>query len=147
MQTDAYETMLTGPNRYEVVEDGVLASRFQLGSNWSPVDHDFSNRRVQTVAYNTWLKTPLATRDSEEFVRAWSGAEKSFLQQKWDLMQSVKADLVKQAIAKRTLVSLNEANEVARRLAAQQQVSISGDYDARDQVHLWIGDAKISTDV
>ncbi|QIX01016.1 hypothetical protein AMS68_006533 [Peltaster fructicola] len=133
----------TGRTPYAQVEDKVLAHYFTHATDraaWEPF------RSINRIPPR---RDDLTTRAPEHFLRR-NVAEMSLLESIWQLMQETKAQLEASGRAKRILVTLNEANEVARRLSAthaqQQHVpSESADkgvaYHSSDEVAIWFAKA------
>lgn len=92
----------TGLTSYEMAENKMLARKFKA---------------VETTSEHCRHRVSLVDQPHEDFVKT-PNMEPSDEQKIWDLMRETKARLEASGEAQRKLVTLNEALEVARRLAA-----------------------------
>ncbi|PPJ55848.1 hypothetical protein CBER1_07442 [Cercospora berteroae] len=109
----------TGRTPYEMAEDGAIAA---LCDNAPPLpgDYDFPERRVRKHGWPKNFKNKITSRDPQDFIDESDADRRTSQEKLWDLLKDTKAQLETQGLAKRRLVTLNEANEVARRLAAKK---------------------------
>lgn len=103
----------TGRTPFEMAEDRHIAS-FVSNPPDLGTGHR-ANRTKRIVAAG-----PICERDPKEFVADPDHDARSSEQKIWELLQETKAKLNAGGHAQRRLVTLNEANEVAKRLAASK---------------------------
>lgn len=127
----------TGRTPYEVVEDIVLASTFKEVPTLAGADtYYYFHRHYQQLQSR---RQSLIHRPNSSFVQPDTSAEAG-IDSIWKLMQKTKAGLQAAGKDNRILVTLNEANEVARRLSAREQ-SVSRQAE-QDEVSQWSASAR-----
>ncbi|KAF7193362.1 hypothetical protein HII31_05341 [Pseudocercospora fuligena] len=146
----------TGRTPFEMAEDRAISNAC-CDPPALPGDYRFdANRAKQQGLPHDW-KSNMINRDPKSFTKDAGVECQSDAEKVWDLLKETKAKLEKEGHAKRRLVTLNEANEVARRLAAnksghsrilQGEDGMADDgedeeeqADAGDEVQLWISSA------
>ena len=144
----------TGRTPYEMAEDAALAEACNDPPPM-PDSSDFKIRRARRYGLKDDWATDVLDCSPKSFVEEAKIAELSRRERVWKLLQETKAKLDAEGKSKRRLVTLNEANEVARRLA--QMKSRSADYQEsynsvasydeeeeppKDEVQIWLNDAK-----
>ncbi|KAK7614422.1 ankyrin repeat protein [Phyllosticta paracitricarpa] len=87
----------------------------------------------------------IVNRSPEKFVGEQKGKKEPSRELKmWNMVKERMGSYKRAGQAKRKLVSLSEANEVARRLAKKQRDGMwTSSHDGIDEVETWVGDAKI----
>nr|POE59301.1 ankyrin repeat domain-containing protein 54 [Quercus suber] len=112
----------TGRTPYEIAEDSSIMTLCErpppmINENtW-----DFARVRAHRLGLTEQWNQDLLSRDASSFVEN-NEVDRWYPQEKvWDLVRRVKAQLDTDGHTGRRLVTLNEANEVARRLAAKQR--------------------------
>ena len=109
----------TGRTPYEMAEDTALAS---VCNNPPPMPsgHDFTSRRAMRYGLQADWATDILDRSPKSFVEGVIPVEVSEREKIWNLLQETMVKLHAEGNSKRRLVTLNEANEVAKRLAAMK---------------------------
>lgn len=137
----------TGRTPYEQVEDRMLSTYLSLAGH--AAEQTGSRGMNGQFRYSNSRTVDLTARPSEEFLEEPKD-EQSALDEIWQIMQDTKSQLEARGESKRTLVGLNEANEVARRLIAtraqqspteQESEEKQSSWLAKDVVKLWFGNA------
>lgn len=104
----------TGRTPYEIAEDEFISSLVSDPPILNLAQREYpsgSKRRFQTLS--------ICDRDPETFLADLDRDLRSSREKIWDLLQETKTKLLREGDSKRRLVTLNEANEVARRLAGK----------------------------
>ncbi|KAK3702220.1 hypothetical protein LTR37_015052 [Vermiconidia calcicola] len=118
----------TGRTPFEMAENSELAA---VCDNPPPMPnhYSFSDRRAKKYGLNTAWNTNLLDRSAGSFAEpAVEG--KSDRDEVWEMLKETKTRLDAEGKAKRRLVTLGEANEVAKRLAAMKSSKARrGDYE------------------
>ncbi|KAK4541342.1 hypothetical protein LTR36_008100 [Oleoguttula mirabilis] len=141
----------TGRTPFEVAEDAAVAA---LCSGPPPLPGAYSaafemRRARRNGLPQSWAKD-VVDRPSDDFVVEPGRDGRDHREKVWDLLQDTKQKLGREGKAKRRLVTLHEANEVARRLAATESgstTSRSNEDEAGttpkvvDEVEAWLSDA------
>ncbi|KAF2214146.1 hypothetical protein CERZMDRAFT_38359 [Cercospora zeae-maydis SCOH1-5] len=148
----------TGRTPYEMAEDDAIAA---LCGETPPLpgDHNFAARRVRKLGWPRDWNDGITGRDAQGFVPDTDEDRRSSDEKVWDLLKATKAELEAQGLGKRRLVTLNEANEVARRLAANKgsdrsvpmltdnnREEVEDEVQKVDEVRLWLSQAEALRD-
>lgn len=147
----------TGRTPYEMVVDAAIAPYISSPPPLPGTPGHFMLKARRWGIRPDWY-LDLAAQRPKGFVQEISEDRRSERERVWDLVKETKEKLETQGLVKRRLVSLNEANEVARRLAANQSAQRTPkrskyDEDAggveeedsqqgADEVQLWLPHAK-----
>ena len=145
----------TGRTPYEMGEDSAIAA---VCSNPPQLSNHYATQSARRGRY----VTDLVNRDAKTFVEVLDEDPRNARESVWDMLKATKTKLEEQGIARRRLVTLNEANEVARRLAASRAsnrhvvvLNDRGEQDhqmgmveqeAMDEVQLWLPQASTHLD-
>lgn len=150
----------TGRTPFEMAEDSAIAEVCN-GPPTLPGDYRFDWHRAKKDGLPYDWKSNVVDRDAESFVEGASVERQSTAETLWHLLKDTRQQLEEQGLAKRRLVTLNEANEVAKRLAAKkteherysrnEDEDDSGDNDEEhaedgDEVQVWISSASSCLD-
>lgn len=112
----------TGRTPYEMAEDSAIA---RLSSSPPPMPNDgysYTHDRAIRLGLRDDWRSDLLNRSEKSFVES-DFAEPDSRSKIWKLLQKTKTRLEEEEKWKRKLVTLNEANEVARRLATRNSGS------------------------
>ena len=147
----------TGRTPYEMAEDAAIA---RLCSNPPPMprDNGFERRRAERLQLHRDWHHDITRRSERGFVDELDYVSPSDQSRVWSLLQETKAKLEDAGDWNRRLVSLHEANQVAKRLAAMKSgsrvredesdvESEDSDYEAAegtDEVEAYMNQAKRS---
>ena len=145
----------TGRTPFEMAEDASISGLCSHPPPMPREGHNFQHRRAVRLGLPTNWDMDLANRGASDFVKDSRTAEPSARTKNWNLLRETRARLEKEGKWKRKLVTLNEANEVARRLAAKKSGSrmredegdneseASDEYEAQaDEVATYMSQAK-----
>ncbi|EGP89184.1 uncharacterized protein MYCGRDRAFT_92101 [Zymoseptoria tritici IPO323] len=136
----------TGRTPFEMAEDADIAAAVQdVPALPSSRNQIYRRRQITT------LSKPICEREAKTFLPGYGVQELSKHEAILRMMREAKARLEEEGRAKRRLVTLNEANEVARRLAARKtNQPIRSDADGTepesrqgDEVREWLQRAQI----
>ncbi|KAI5356788.1 Putative ankyrin repeat-containing domain superfamily [Septoria linicola] len=140
----------TGLTPYEIAEDRSIASICNSAPPL-PDQYGFSDRKTRKHGWPQGWANDLASRDPKDFFQEVDKDRRTSQEKVWDLLKATKSKLEEQGLAKRRLVTLNEANEVAKRLAANKAgsrraiiLNDRGDQDTTmeediaDEVQMWL---------
>ncbi|KAM3416213.1 hypothetical protein BST61_g7819 [Cercospora zeina] len=144
----------TGRTPYEMAEDSAIGA-FCGDAPPLPGDHNFPARRVHKHGWARNWNSEILNRDAQDFIPEIDEDRRTSQEKVWDLLQATKVQLEAQGLATRRLVTLNEANEVARRLAAKKgsdgsvpmltdhhREEVEGKVRRIDEVSLWMSQAE-----
>lgn len=110
----------TGRTPFEMAEDAIIAGKCTEPPPM-PRDYDFGGRRAIRYGLPRHWHTEILSRWDGAFVPDKQEPEVSTKHEVWAILQECRAKLEAEGGAKRRLVTLNEANEVARRLASMKR--------------------------
>ncbi|KAK5111614.1 hypothetical protein LTR85_011792 [Meristemomyces frigidus] len=137
----------TGRTPFEMAEDAAVAA---LCSDAPPLpgNYHFDERRARREGLPSSWATDLVHRPTSDFLEEPGRDRRDKREKVWDLLVETKHMLKLEGKDKRRLVTLNEASEVARRLAAVGSGSSMGRGDenvvqretlrSRDEVQTWL---------
>ena len=136
----------TGRTPYEMAEDATIAG---ICSDPPPIagDHRFNARHSRRTGLPAHWADPVVNRQYKNFHNPPFYDRQTNTEKVWNLVRGTKEKLDAQANGKRRLVTLNEANQVARRLATVKAGSLSrrgGDEEheqvsvQQDEVQHWL---------
>ncbi|EMC98915.1 hypothetical protein BAUCODRAFT_65248 [Baudoinia panamericana UAMH 10762] len=139
----------TGRTAYEMAEDAAIVV---ICADPPPMPSDvltYMQRKGRRYGLSNGWMFDVANRDPKSFVEPIETDRRNNREKIWALVRTVKDRLSGAGKVTRKLVSLNEANEVARRLAAVKandprpgsQLDNGDDVERRDEVRLWLGSA------
>ena len=121
----------TGRTPFEMAEDGALAAVCNDPPPM-PKDHGFAERRAKRYGLHSYWAQDVMNRAPHSFVEE-PDTRLSAREEVWKIVQGTKAKLDAEGKSKRRLVTLNEASEVARRLAAMKSgKTVHDDDDEND---------------
>lgn len=138
----------TGRTPFEMAEDTQIASIVSNPPDLNAGHHAHGTRRNRKPRNQS-----ICDQQPEDFAVDLDHDPRSSKEKIWGMLQEAKKILVSEGRAQRKLVTLNEANEVAKRLAARKlddrkyrgRYGVVDDYeevqeerDDRDEVHLWL---------
>lgn len=121
----------TGRTPFEMAHDAVLADMCNEPPPM-PNDHQFAERRAVRYGLSRSWHEDILRRNTKDFAAGESAIATSDRERVWKMLRETRAKLVEAGKAKRRLVTLQEANEVARRLAGRK-TRVAGD-DAAGEV-------------
>nr|POF05923.1 uncharacterized protein CFP56_53310 [Quercus suber] len=112
----------TGRTPYEMAEDSTIMSFCEGSPLMTDNAGDLARVRARRLGLPELWSRNLVDRAESAFVENKDPDRRSRQEKVWDLVRQVKAQLDGEGHSSRRLVTLHEANEVARRLAAKHRV-------------------------
>jgi hypothetical protein len=108
----------TGRTAYDIAEDATIA---EVLSDPPPMpgDYRYQDRRARKYGLSSHWATSITDRPETDFVESIDSDRRTDKEKIWDLVRETKQKLDAEGRGMRRLVTLNEANEVARRLASK----------------------------
>ncbi|KAK4502688.1 hypothetical protein PRZ48_006114 [Zasmidium cellare] len=124
-----------GRTPFDMAEDAVAGPHVKDAPPL-PGNYRFNERRARKYDLrHDWYST-LTSQNTRGFAKREANEDRRTLHEKiWDLFREVRDDLAQKGQAKRRLVTLNEANEVARRLTASKSGMINSRRSYRRRRH------------
>lgn len=146
-----YRENATGRTPFEMAEDAMIA---EMCNEPPPMPNDrwgFAPRRARRYGLPSHWHENLLQKDEAVFAGDWPASVTSSKHEVWDILQAVRSKLQEEGRGKRRLVTLNEANEVARRLAGMNtggaRSEAGSDVGAADEVQELMISRSIFVDV
>ena len=109
----------TGRTPFEMAEDSAIAEVCKEPPPM-PDDHSFWARKEKKHGVIRHWSDNVLSRSTKDFAKDDKIGQRNEHEEVWKMLQDRKAKLDAEGIIKRRIVTLNEANEVARRLAAMK---------------------------
>lgn len=138
----------TGRTPFEMAHDSAMTAMCEDAPPL-PNDYRFRARQARRLERPEEWVVNVTERNAQSFVDHGKKDCRTDQEKVYDIVRKVKSALDAEKKAKRRLVTLNEANEVARRLAAknagrvtEHQGGVSGTEEV-DEVQIWLSSAKV----